>query len=83
MAMSTVSAPNLTKTAFKAHALEHLRNVQSTKRPLIIAERGKPVLKVVPYAEDFEAELTKFRGLLLRYDAPTEPVGVEDWALVR
>lgn len=72
----------LTKTTFKAHALEHLRNVQATKKPLVILDRGKPVLKVVPYAANMEEDLAKFRGLLLRYDEPTAPVGVEDWALV-
>lgn len=73
---------SLTKTTFKAHALEHLRNVQATKRPLVILDRGKPVLKVVPYAANMEEELTKFRGLLLRFDNPTAPIGVEDWSLV-
>ena len=72
----------LTKTTFKAHALEHLRNVQANKRPLIILDRGKPVLKVIPYAEDMDAELGKFRNLLIRYDDPTAPVGLADWQLV-
>ncbi|MBV6492050.1 MAG: hypothetical protein LDLANPLL_00039 [Turneriella sp.] len=73
----------LTKTTFKAQALEHLRNVQASKRPLVILERGKPVLKVIPYAEDMQSELMKFRGLLLRYDEPTAPVGLDDWQLLQ
>lgn len=72
----------LTKTSFKAQALEHMRNVQKTKRPLIIMDRGKPVLKVVPYTADFDEELQKLRGMVLRYDDPTSPVGLEDWQLV-
>ncbi len=75
--MSTV-----TKTNFKAHALEHLRNVQATKRPLVILERGRPVLKVVPYTDDFEKELAKFKGLLIHYDNPLAPIEVENWELV-
>ncbi len=71
-----------TKTTFKAHALEHMRNVQTTKRPLVILDRGKPVLKVVPYTENMDDELSKFRGLLLKYDDPTAPVGISDWRLV-
>jgi prevent-host-death family protein len=71
-----------TKTTFKAHALEHMRNVQTTKRPLVILDRGKPVLKVIPYAENMEDELLKFRGLLLKYDNPTASVGTDDWRLV-
>jgi len=80
--MVIMAASGLTKTTFKAQALEHLRRVQATKRPLILLERGRPVLKVVPYAEDMEAELTKFRDLLIRYDDPTAPVGLTDWDLV-
>lgn len=72
----------LTKTSFKAQALEHMRRVQATKKPLIILDRGKPVLKVVPYTADFDEELKKFRGLVLRYDDPTSPIGLEDWHLL-
>jgi len=80
--MATTIMSGLTKTTFKAQALAHMRNVQATKRPLIIIDRGKPVLKVMPYAEDMEAELAKFRGLTLRYDDPLAPVGIDDWQLV-
>lgn len=73
----------LTKTTFKAQALEHLRRVQATKRPLIIMEKGKPVLKVIPYAQDLDAEISKFRGMLIQYDDPTKPVAAEDWALIQ
>ncbi len=59
-----------------------MRNVQTTKRPLVILDRGKPVLKVVPYVENMDDELSKFRGLLLKYDDPTAPVGISDWRLV-
>lgn len=76
-----VMKAQLTKTSFKAQALEHFRRVQATKRPLVIMERGKPVLKIIPYSDDFENDLAPFRGLLLRYDNPTAPVGGEDWSL--
>jgi len=42
----------ISKTQFKARVLEYFRRVQRTRRPIIITDRGKPVLKVVPYTDD-------------------------------
>ncbi|TFU14030.1 type II toxin-antitoxin system Phd/YefM family antitoxin [Thermus tengchongensis] len=66
----------VSKTHFKAHALELLRRVETTGEPLLITHRGKPVLEVRPYRE--EDPLTKLRGTLARYQEPTEPTG-EAW----
>jgi len=67
------------KSKFKPHALQYFREVEQTGRPLIITDRGKPVLKIVPYSEEpFEA-LKMLRGTVLEYKNPTEPVGLDDW----
>ncbi len=61
----------VSKSRFKAHALELLRWVEATGEPLILTHRGRPVLEVRPYrAEDPRGRLL---GTLLRYEAPTEP----------
>jgi prevent-host-death family protein len=38
----------ISKSRFKPKALEYFRRVQETGKPIIIADRGKPVLKIVP-----------------------------------
>jgi prevent-host-death family protein len=67
----------VTKSVFKAKALEYLREVESTGKELLITDHGKPVLKVVPYAHDFAEALKTLRGSVLRYDDPLEPVGLK------
>ncbi len=69
----------ISKSKFKPRALEYFRQVEKTGREIIITDRGKPVLKIVPYTEDPEKELEMLRGTLVKYDAPTDPVGIEDW----
>ena len=69
----------VSKSQFKPHALEYLRQVEKTRKPLVITDRGRPVLKLVPYTEDPDEALQELRGSVLKYEAPTEPVGMEDW----
>jgi antitoxin (DNA-binding transcriptional repressor) of toxin-antitoxin stability system len=46
---------------------------------MIITDRGKPVLKILPYKADPEDRLKMLRNSVLKYDDPTEPVAPEDW----
>lgn len=69
----------VSKSKFKPRALEYFRDVQNTGKELIITDRGKPVLKIVPVAPDLDDSLKKLRHSLLKYEDPTEPVGAEDW----
>ncbi|MCP3982093.1 MAG: type II toxin-antitoxin system Phd/YefM family antitoxin [bacterium] len=72
---------SVSKSKFKARALEYFRTVQRTGKPLIVTDHGKPVLKIVPYREDPDAAFLELRESVVRYDAPTEPVGA-DWESV-
>ncbi len=71
----------VSKSKFKPQALAYLREVEETRVPLIITDRGVPVLKIEPYAP-VEDTLARLRGFILRYDDPLEPVGLEDWDLL-
>jgi prevent-host-death family protein len=73
----------VSKSAFKAKALEYFREVESTGKELVITDHGKPVLKVVPYVYDPAEALRALRGSVVRYDDPLEPVGLEDWESLR
>lgn len=74
---------SVSKSQFKPKALEYFREVEQTGKALIITDRGKPALKIVPYSEDPEARLKLLRGSVLEYTDPTEPVGVDDWGVLR
>jgi len=69
----------VSKSRFKARALELFRQVERTGQPIIITDRGTPVLKVTPYREDPEAAVRLLRESVIKYDAPTKPVGEDDW----
>jgi prevent-host-death family protein len=75
---STVS-----KSRFKARALDYFRQVERTGRELVITDHGRPVVKIVPYASNPEEALAALRGSVLRYDDPTEPVGLDEWEALR
>lgn len=69
----------VSKARFKAKALEYFRQVEQTGVPIIITDRDTPVLKLVPYREDAADRLRMLRDTVVKYEAPTEPVGGEDW----
>lgn len=71
------------KSKMKAHCSKYFREVERTGSELIITDRGKPVLKLVPYAQDPAEMLETLRGTVVRYDDPTDPVAVEDWEALR
>jgi prevent-host-death family protein len=68
----------VSKSEFARRALAYLREVEETGEPLILTDRGRPVVRVVPQAPA-DAVLASLRGCVVRYDDPMEPVGVEDW----
>ena len=69
----------ISKSQFKPRALFYFREIKKTGHELIISDRGKPVLKIVPYVNNPAEALKTLRNTVLKYDDPTGPVGVEDW----
>ena len=69
----------VTKSAFKARALEFFREVERTGRPLVISDRGRPVLRLTRYVPKGDGPLESLRGSVRRYDHPMEPVALDDW----
>lgn len=69
----------VSKSRFKARALELFRQVERTGKAIIITDRGTPVLKLSPYRDDPESALRVLRETVVKYTAPTKPVGEDDW----
>ena len=70
---------NISKSRFKAKALEYFRQVERTGKPIIITDHGTPVLTIAPYRDDPEESLKLLRETVVKYSAPTKPVGEDDW----
>ena len=73
----------ISKTQFKARALEYFRQVERTRQELVITDRGRPVVKLVPFTGEAGDALLTLRDSVARYDAPFEPVGEGDWEALR
>jgi len=69
----------ISKSQFKPRSLEYFRLIEESGEALIITDRGKPVLKVMPYTANTEDQLKILRHSVLGYDDPTQPVTLEDW----
>ena len=71
----------VSKSHFKAHALELFRQVEASGAPLVVTDHGRPTLEVRPYrptSSDADP-LEQLRGSVLRFDDPFAPVGKNDW----
>lgn len=67
----------VSKSEFKAKALEYFRQVESSGDSMVITDHGTPALEVRPYRGSNRDPLTILRGSVLRYDDPLTPVDVE------
>jgi antitoxin (DNA-binding transcriptional repressor) of toxin-antitoxin stability system len=69
----------VSKSLFKARALEYMREIQETGATLVITDRGHPVLSILPFREEEEHAREALLGSVSRYDSPTDPVDTEAW----
>ena len=75
------SPRRVSKSLFKAQALELFRQVEASGEPLVVTDHGRPTLEVRPYrpARSDADPLEVLRGSVLRFDDPFAPVGENDW----
>ena len=72
-------AERVSKSHFKAKALEFFRQVEATGESVVITDHGQPKLEVRRYSAPRRDPLKALRGTVLRYQAPMDPVGEDDW----
>lgn len=69
----------VSKSRFKARALEYFRQVETTGGSVIVTDKGKPAIEVRRFRSDPRTPLERLKGTVVDYRAPTEPVGDGDW----
>lgn len=79
----TIVMKFVSKSALKAKALDYFRQVEQSGEPLVITDRGRPVLEIVPFRGDPDEARHALAGSVLGYEKPTEPVAAEDWEALR
>jgi len=68
-------------TELRAHLPSFLAKAKAGKE-IAVTSRGRVIARLVPPFSDKEltvASLKELRGSVLKYEKPTEPVGLEDW----
>ncbi len=75
-----MSDNQVSKSEFKAKALELFRQVEASGQSLVVTDHGKPTLEVRPYRSSERNPLEILRGSVVRYDNPTDPIAVDEWA---
>ncbi len=73
----------VSKSQFKAKALEYFRQVEAGGEPIVITDNGRPTLEIRRYQQPTPDPLATLRGSVLRYDDPTEPAGEGDWEMLK
>lgn len=68
----------ISKSQFTSRLSYYFRKIEKTVGELVIRDHGRPVLKIVPYAEDPDIILMSLQNTVIQYIEPTEPVGFED-----
>lgn len=75
---------HVSKSKFKAKALEYFRQVEASGESIVITEHGKPKLEVRPIAEKKPDPFEKLKGSVLWYERPFDPAVDEDeWEVLR
>ena len=69
----------VSKSQFKAKALEILRRVEATGEPVLVTDHGKPTIEVRRHRALERSPLDLLRGNVVDYVDPAEPVGEQDW----
>ena len=73
----------VSKSQFKAKALEILRRVEATGEPVLVTDHGKPTIEVRRHRSRARSPLDLLRGSVVDYLDPTEPVGEQDWEALK
>jgi len=69
----------VSKTEFKAKALEILRQVEASGDPMVITDKGRPAVEVRRYRTDQRSPLDHLRGSVVERSDPFAPIGEEEW----
>ena len=69
---------------FKARCLTLMEDVRSTREPIVITKRGKPVAKLVPVTSEKDDWIGRLNGQFkVTGDIVSPVVPLEDWESLR
>jgi len=69
----------MSKSEFKAHALEVFRGIEQSGETIIITDRGTPKLEIRKISRQQVSPIQLLKGSVIKYDLATASVAVNDW----
>lgn len=69
----------VSKSEFKAKALQKFRDIETTGESIIVTDHGKPTIEVRRYQPSGHSPLDLLKGSVTEYLDPLAPVGEGDW----
>jgi antitoxin (DNA-binding transcriptional repressor) of toxin-antitoxin stability system len=69
----------VSKSQFKAKALEIFRQIESTGESVIVTDHGSPSIEVRPYRMSEKSPLEQLKGSVVEYTDPMKPVADNEW----
>lgn len=82
-----MNAHKVTATDFKAKCLALIDEMNRTKVPIIVTNRGKPVAEMYPARGEVQAPksfIGSMKGTVQRYDDPFAPaINPDEWEALR
>lgn len=72
----------VTKSQFKAKALEYFRQVETSGRVVVITDRGQPTVEIRRYRSDSRSPREKLKGSVVEFIDPTQPIAEDDWDIL-
>lgn len=79
----TMHSEEVSKSQFKAKALEFFRQVEASGEPVIVTDKGRPAIEVRRYKADERTPLERLRGSVIELRDPFGPVGEDAWEALR
>ena len=69
----------ISKTEFKARALEVFRDIEQNGKARIITDHGRPTLEIRKVRQQRMEPLEVLKGTVVKFEAATAPVAEDDW----
>ena len=70
---------HVTKSEFKAHALDYFRQVETSGESLVVTDRGQPTVEVRRYRADQRPPLGTLKDSVVALNDPFAPVSGDAW----
>ncbi len=81
--MVIIMQSEISKSQFKAKALEIFRQVEATNESVIVTDHGKSTIEVKKYRSMERTPLQRLKGSVIEYINPNDPVGEDDWEMLK